>query len=164
MRRMIPLFAALLAAAQVPAPRVMRPAPEQPLPFSHRTHISVAKLECKQCHTMPDPGDFAELPVTSTCMACHISVKKDSPHIQKLTAFHKGAGKVAWLPVYRIPDYVMFSHRKHVTAGATCQTCHGPVEERDVMRREKDISMAACMSCHKEKGASNACDFCHDPK
>jgi len=32
-------------------------APEQPLPFSHKTHAGTMKVACKMCHTNPDPGE-----------------------------------------------------------------------------------------------------------
>ena len=42
-----------------PAGKKFVPAPvAQPLPYSHKTHIA-AGLQCKNCHEMPEPGDFA---------------------------------------------------------------------------------------------------------
>lgn len=157
------LLAAVLSA-QVPAPKYERPAPEQPLPFSHKKHAT-AGLACKQCHPMPDPGDFATLPPTGICMNCHQEVKKDSPHIAKLAAHHAGNQKISWVRVYRIPDYVFFNHQKHnAVEGVSCETCHGPVAERDTLRREKDIGMQACMDCHRAKAAKNDCTLCHDQR
>jgi hypothetical protein len=153
-------------AAQ-PAPKKFVPQPiEQPLPFSHKTHISVAKLDCKSCHEIPDPGDFAGIPATAKCMTCHAAIQKESPHIQRLAAWDQKKEPVPWKRVYRIADYVYFSHREHLASGkATCQTCHGPVQERDVLARERDItSMAACMDCHREHSAPLTCDYCHEQR
>jgi hypothetical protein len=97
-------------------------------------------------------------------MACHATVKKDSPHIQKLAASAKEGNALEWVRVYQIPSYVFFSHRAHVEAGAKCETCHGPVAERDVITKEVDISMGACMDCHRKTKASNDCRFCHDER
>ncbi|MGH9660594.1 MAG: cytochrome c3 family protein, partial [Bryobacteraceae bacterium] len=142
-------------AAQAPPPST-RPAPVQPIPYSHKQHIA-AGLQCRNCHEIPEPGDFAGIPATSKCMTCHTVVKKDSPAIEKLAAYHRDGRPVPWARVYRIPDYVFFSHKEHLArSGATCETCHGPVAERDVMRREKDISMQGCMECHRTKSASLA--------
>lgn len=164
-RALLALAATIAGLAQVPAPRVQRPAPEQPLPFSHRVHVGSAGMKCEQCHPMPDPGDFAMLPPTSLCMSCHRTVKKDSAYIVKLAAADAEGRKIRWVPVYRIPDYVSFNHKQHVAVeGVTCETCHGPVAERDMLRREKDISMQACMECHRIKGASNDCLLCHDQR
>ncbi len=153
----------LMAAAQAP-PKYIPPPPVQPLPFSHRLHAA-AGLDCKHCHEMPEPGEFATLPATAKCMACHSAVKKDSPHIQRLGEHHQKGEPVPWKRVYRIPDYVFFSHKEHLArAKATCETCHGPVREREVLRKEKETSMAACMDCHRAAGASNECTFCHDQR
>ena len=122
-------------------------------------------LECKNCHEMPDPDDDMGLPATAKCMACHATIKKDSPSIQKLAQFAKDGQPVPWVRVYRLPDFVDFSHKVHLTqAKAKCEDCHGPVRESDVIRKETDTSMAACMDCHRANGASVACNYCHDPR
>lgn len=169
--RSILLTAAAAAAAmaalysqQPPETRFLRAAPEQPIPFSHKLHASKG-LACKQCHPVPGPGDFATIPKTAFCMGCHSAVKTGSPHIAKLAQFHAENKRVPWVPVYRVPDWVSFNHKKHIGAeGVTCQTCHGPVQEREALRRERDVSMGACMDCHRAKGASNECLLCHDQR
>lgn len=151
-----------VTGTQAPATRVP-PAPEQPLPYSHKRHLAMVP-DCKMCHAMPAPGDAAALPATATCMACHTQVKTDSPAIQRLAEYHKTGEPVPWKRVYRLPDYVFFSHQTHVTKGVvTCEACHGPVQDMEVMQRVKDISMAACVECHKEKAAPTGCTACHDP-
>lgn len=163
------LFACLLSA-QAPGPQLpdikyARRPPDQPLPFSHKQHAGTNRTPCKQCHPMPDPGDYMELPATSVCMGCHTAVKTDSPHIKALTAAHAESRKMEWKPVYKIPDYVFFNHKKHnALTGVNCESCHGPVKEREVLRREKEISMQACMDCHRQMQAKNDCRFCHDPR
>jgi hypothetical protein len=153
------------ALAQPPEPKVMRPAPQQPVAYSHKLHAGTLKLQCTQCHTMPGDGDFATIPAVDKCMACHKTVKKESPEIAKLAAAAAKGEAIEWARVYKIPDYVSFNHKKHVSVeGVTCETCHGPVKEREVMRRERDISMAACMDCHRTKGASVNCSLCHDER
>jgi hypothetical protein len=157
------VFAAVLAASGQ-TPTYMPPAPEQPLPFSHKLHVSKG-LDCKGCHTMPEPGDHATFPATARCMACHVEIKKDSESIQKLAGYHKKQEAIPWKRVYRVPDYVAFSHKVHETkAKATCEICHGPVRDRDVIRKEKETSMASCMDCHKASAVSIACDYCHEPR
>ena len=155
---------ASMAAFQLPTPKYLPPPPAQPLPFSHRHHLALG-LECKNCHEMPEPGDFAGLPSTSRCMSCHVEIKKEAGSIQRLGEYHKEGKPVPWARVYRIPDYVFFSHKEHVTrAKAACEACHGPVREREVLRKEKDISMAGCMECHRASNASLACDYCHEQR
>jgi hypothetical protein len=64
--------------------------------------------------------------------------------------------------IYQIPSYVAFSHKTHLETGAKCVKCHGDVAQRDVLTKEGDISMGACMTCHRENKASNDCGFCHE--
>lgn len=134
--------------------------PEQPIPYSHKTHVALG-LKCAGCHTMPDPGELMTFPAESTCMSCHKAVKKESPHIGKLAAFARDRKPVPWERVYRIPSYVFFSHKAHLETGASCEKCHGNVAERDRLAKEGDISMGACMDCHRANKASNDCTFCH---
>jgi hypothetical protein len=152
-------------AQQLPDARNMPPAPVQPIPYSHKLHAGQLKIECTQCHTMPGDGDFATLPETAKCMTCHQTVKKESPEIAKLAVASAAGTPIEWKPVYKIADYVWFNHKKHVAVqGVTCESCHGQVKEREVLRREKDLSMQACMECHRAKGASADCTTCHEQR
>jgi len=137
--------------------------PLQPIPYSHKQHIALG-LRCANCHEMPEPGEMMGIPAAAKCMTCHQSVKKDSPAIQKLAAFAANKQPVPWLRVYQIPSYVAFSHKAHLDSGATCETCHGKVRERDRLFRETDISMGGCMSCHRANRASLDCTFCHEQR
>ena len=139
-------------------------APEQPLPFSHKTHAGALKLACRLCHTNPDPGATEGIPPAGTCMQCHSTIKTGSPAIQKLAAYSHDQKPIPWVRVYEIPDYVNFSHRTHIAAGNTCEDCHGKVTESDRLSREKDISMTGCLLCHQAKNAGTGCTFCHDPQ
>ena len=55
--------------------------------------------------------------------------------------------------VYALPDFVYFSHQKHINAGVECAVCHGPVQDRDQLWQEKEVSMVACVDCHKLRKA-----------
>ena len=136
---------------------------EQPLPYSHKTHVALG-LQCRDCHAIADPGYLAGYPAEATCMACHSAIKADSPHIEQLARYSAEGSPVPWKRVYRVPDYVWFSHASHVVdASVECETCHGPVAQREVLFQEKPTTMAACMKCHAQYNAPNDCDLCHDP-
>ena len=140
------------------------PAPvRQPLPFSHKTHAGVG-LKCADCHASPDPGELMTFPATAKCMSCHMLIAKDKPAIVQLAAHARAKSPVPWVRVYQIPSYVFFSHRVHMESGAKCESCHGPVAEREVLAKEKDISMGACMTCHRQNKASLDCNYCHDAR
>lgn len=132
----------------------------QPVAFSHKRHASVG-LECLDCHKGARTKARAGVPETETCMLCH-TVKVESPEIAKLRRFHESGEEIPWVRVYGVPDFVFFHHGNHVSAGVECARCHGPVAERDVLAQEVSTRMGACMSCHKDRGVSNECYFCHE--
>jgi Cytochrome c7 and related cytochrome c/Cytochrome c3 len=139
-------------------------AEDQPIPFSHKQHTK-AGIKCQDCHTLKKPGFAAGIPGEQTCMGCHATIKKDSEAIQKLAGYAKAKKSVPWVRLYRLPDYVWFSHAvHHQEANIACEICHGPVAEREVMSKEKPITMVACMECHKQNKAPNGCTVCHDTR
>ena len=93
-----------------------------------------------------------------------LDVRLVLPAIQKLAAFADRKEPVPWVRVYQIPGYVFFSHKEHLATGATCETCHGRVPERERLFRETDISMGGCMNCHRANRASLDCTFCHEQR
>ncbi len=137
--------------------------PEQPIAYSHKSHLSMG-LQCKNCHENKDPGEAMGIPVTAKCMACHQSVKKDSPQITKLAEFHASNRPVPWQRVYQLPGFVFFSHKTHLQIGAECKTCHGEVAQRDRLFKEVGIAMGDCMECHRKNKASNDCMYCHEQR
>ncbi len=154
------VFSILVVAAQTQQQPL--PGPVQPIPFSHKLHVGANNLKCATCHKNPDPGEKMGLASAALCMQCHSDVKTDSPAIQKLAEYAKDKREIKWRRVYEIPSYVFFSHRSHLTAGATCTTCHGEVKELEQMYKTKEINMASCMNCHAENKASTDCTFCHE--
>ena len=150
------IFATALAqTAKSPEP------PVQPLPFSHKAHLKQG-LECLGCHTNPDPGEKMGFSSTTQCMACHEDVAADKPAIKELARFHRNREAVPWIRIYQNPDWVWFSHRAHIEAGAKCDRCHGAVAQRDALWKEVPLTMESCMKCHRENNASNACNYCHE--
>ncbi|HUJ75935.1 MAG TPA: hypothetical protein VL359_13820, partial [bacterium] len=75
----------------------------------------------------------------------------------KVAKFWETQTPIPWVKIHDIPDFVRFTHEKHVNAhnelfpnGVSCQTCHGPVETEDVVRKvDPDFGMMGwCLSCH----------------
>jgi hypothetical protein len=136
--------------------------PVQPLPYSHRKHISFG-MKCKDCHTNPDPGSQMSFPPTELCMNCHITIAKEKPAIKKLAEFAKSKQRIPWVRVYAVPSFVYWSHRTHLEADLKCETCHGPVEQMDMVAQVTNVTtMAGCVKCHLEKEASTGCQTCHE--
>ncbi len=60
-------------------------------------------------------------------------------------------GPIEWVRVHNLPDHVYYNHSQHVEVGGLeCQTCHGPVEEMDVLRQYAPLSMGWCVNCHRQ--------------
>ena len=134
----------------------------QPLPFSHRSHTQLG-LKCSVCHTIKGRGHSAGFPSLLVCLSCHRSGKGETSPIGILLEGYARRGEtIPWVRVYKIPDFVFFSHKEHLTTGATCRVCHGPVELRERIVKEIPTSMKFCMDCHESQGASVACHFCHE--
>lgn len=175
----IVLAGSLAARAQGPAPAQGQPAapgvapgtssvrpaaPVQPLPYSHKTHVALG-LPCRGCHVNPDQGALMTYPPASACMTCHATVAADRPAIQKLAALESSGTPVPWVRVYRLPDYVYWSHATHIQTDITCEQCHGPVAQRDVLAQETNIvTMLGCVTCHNKRQVFTDCGDCHAPR
>ncbi len=60
-------------------------------------------------------------------------------------------GPIEWVRIHNLPDHVYFNHAQHVVAGGVeCQTCHGKVEEMDVVAQHAPLSMGWCINCHRQ--------------
>ncbi len=60
-------------------------------------------------------------------------------------------GPIEWIRIHNLPDHVYFNHEQHVTIGKVeCQTCHGTVEEMDVLYQASPMSMGWCINCHRQ--------------
>ena len=164
------VFVASLAA-QVTPPQTAKslvpdnpsehPAPAQPIPYSHKKHLAFG-LECKACHTNPEPGKLMTFPDTGKCMQCHVTVAKDKPAIQKLASYAKSKQAIPWARVYTVLPGVAWSHRPHLQAGVSCETCHGQVREMEQMSEVTSVTtMSVCLNCHEMNHAKTACDTCH---
>jgi hypothetical protein len=155
--------AANTAAAKLEVPENIseHAAPAQPLPFSHKTHVTRG-LQCRQCHTNPEPGNQMTFPAVATCMGCHNNIAKDRPAIMKLAELAKSSQPVAWVRVYQVTPGVNWTHRKHLQAGLQCVNCHGQVGQLDQMAETTAVtSMASCISCHQAHDAPTVCQTCH---
>ncbi len=137
------------------------PAPVQPLPYSHKTHLN-SGLVCELCHVNPDPGILMTFPPGETCVLCHQNKSGDRSIFLELQAYSDSAQEIPWKRVYTITPGVSWSHRAHLEAGVECGACHGEVSEMKIMYESKaTVAMASCISCHQASAAPVACVVCH---
>lgn len=149
--------------------------PVQEIHYSHRIHAGDNGIDCKYCHSSARVSKHSGIPSLNICMNCHKSIyevaestatpeySKDfyDGEIKKLytavgwdDAEQKYTGKtkpVKWTRIHNLPDFAYFNHSQHVTvAGVECQTCHGPVEEMEIMYQYAPLTMGWCINCHRE--------------
>jgi hypothetical protein len=62
---------------------------------------------------------------------------------------NKEVKPIEWVKVNRLPDFVYFNHSAHVTRGIGCVSCHGRVDQMDVVYQQETLSMGWCITCHR---------------
>ena len=151
-------------------------APVQPIAFSHKLHAGDMQISCLYCHAGAETSRHAGIPALNVCMNCHLKVTASSAEQQKAQPAEskelrklydslalddvlgpieeKTAKPVVWQRVHRLPDFVYFDHRAHITAAVRCQHCHGPVETMDRLRQVETLAMGWCVNCHRDVNRS----------
>jgi cytochrome c553 len=131
-------------------------APAQPIKFSHAVHAGQNKTDCNYCHYTARTSKTAGIPPGSVCLNCHFLVRNGTrsgaTEIAKVLGALDEKRAVQWVRIYRLPDFVFFSHEQHVSAGGiTCDACHGNVKEMNRLYQVPDLSMGWCINCHKTR-------------
>lgn len=131
-------------------------APVQPVPFSHALHAGKLGMDCKFCHTTVDKAAFAAIPATQTCMDCHTKIKPYNPAEPEVNKVMKPlyeswvTGKpIQWVKIHDLPEYSYFNHASHVTKGVSCVSCHGRIDQMEVVYQKEPLSMSWCLDCHR---------------
>jgi hypothetical protein len=149
------------AKFKVPDNPSPHPAPEQPIPYSHKQHLAFG-LKCQECHVNPEPGKLMTFPDTAKCMQCHVTIAKDKPSIQKIAQYAASNQQIPWVRVYKVIPGVNWTHRAHLAAGVKCETCHGEVSQISAMSEVTSVvTMYSCLTCHEMNHAKTACETCH---
>ena len=150
--------------------------PIQPIHYSHKIHAGANQIECKYCHSSARVSKHSGIPSLNVCMNCHQNIAEYNgeedlengytkefytKEIKKLYAavgwdeenqvYTGNSEPVKWIRIHNLPDFVYFNHAQHVMVGKVeCQTCHGPVEEMEVMYQYSPLTMGWCINCHRE--------------
>ncbi|WP_100614105.1 cytochrome c3 family protein [Confluentibacter citreus] len=147
--------------------------PVQPIHFSHKIHAGDNGIDCKYCHSSARVSKHSGIPSLNVCMNCHKSIYEyngeTSPEYSKefydgeIKKLYAAAGwddaaqsytgnsqPVKWVRIHNLPDFVYFNHSQHVTvAGLECQTCHGPIQEMEIVEQFSPLTMGWCIDCHR---------------
>lgn len=124
--------------------------PTQPVAFDHSLHVEQLGMDCRYCHTYVDRSQHSNIPATSTCMNCHSMVAKDSDALSLVRESYATGEPIPWVRIHKTPDYVYFNHSVHVNRGVSCVSCHGKVNEMEVVAHSESLSMGFCLDCHRE--------------
>ena len=139
--------------------------PKQPIAFSHKIHAGQYEIDCKYCHTGALKGKQANIPSPNICMNCHTQIRTGTNtgegEIAKIysaigydvaTGSYTGKQKpIEWVRIHNLPDLAYFNHSQHVNVGGIeCQTCHGPIQEMDVVKQFSRLTMGWCIDCHRK--------------
>ena len=132
-------------------------APAQPIAFSHALHAGQYEIACQYCHTGVEIGKSANIPSANICMNCHTHIQNVggkegiSPEIQKIYNAVDKNQPIEWVRVHNLPDLAYFNHAQHVAVGGVeCQTCHGPIQEMEVVGQHSSLTMGWCIDCHRQ--------------
>ena len=138
-------------------------------------------IPCVYCHTMPYKGRHSTLPSTAVCMNCHSTVGLNREWVLRMKEYWDRGEPIPWVKVHDLPDFVYFDHSAHLNAKTTsgefklprvhdvgkamppCQTCHGKVDQMDIVSVQQNFNMQWCIDCHRkpEMKASTDCIACH---
>ena len=130
--------------------------PTQPIAFSHKVHAGQYEIDCNYCHTGVNISKSANIPSVNICMNCHNAINTDKPEIQKILTAYEENRPIEWVRVHNLPDLAYFNHKQHVAVGGLdCATCHGPIEEMDVVYQYSELTMGWCINCHRETEVSS---------
>ena len=138
-------------------------AQQQPIAYSHKKHIALG-LQCLDCHSMADIGPAATIPSVNKCMLCHAIVAADKPEIKKLADYAaKGRRNslAACLRLHPPGTREIQSRRRTSSAKVDCATCHGDMTQATTAQKLVNHNMGTCLTCHRQKGASQDCATCH---
>jgi hypothetical protein len=124
-------------------------APQQPIPFSHKHHVTDDGIDCRYCHTSVETSSFAGMPDTKTCMNCHAQILAQSPALAPVRESFQTGVPIVWTRVNNLPDYVYFDHSIHVQKGVGCASCHGQVEDMPATAKAESLQMQFCINCHR---------------
>ena len=140
------LLAELNRSDYVTQANVVRP---QPVPFSHKHHVSGLGIDCRYCHTAVEQSAFAGIPSTSTCMNCHSQIWTNSPMLEPVRESYRTGQPLRWNRVHNLAEFAYFNHSIHVNKGVGCATCHGPVDQMPLIAQQESLLMEWCLDCHR---------------
>jgi hypothetical protein len=125
-------------------------AKDQPVPFSHKHHVTDDGIDCRYCHTSVETSSFAGLPATETCMSCHSQIWTNATLLEPVRASFRTGQSLAWTRIHDLPEFVYFNHSIHINKGIGCASCHGRVDQMPLTFKVNTLYMNWCLECHRD--------------
>jgi Cytochrome c7 and related cytochrome c/Class III cytochrome C family len=125
-------------------------AKDQPVPFSHKHHVTDDGIDCRYCHTSVETSSFAGLPATETCMSCHSQIWTNATLLEPVRASFRTGQSLAWTRIHDLPEFVYFNHSIHINKGIGCASCHGRVDLMPLTFKVNTLYMNWCLECHRD--------------
>ena len=169
-------LALALALGWLAFPRLLYARAEQPLRFSHKTHVSdKTGFGCADCHPLGEDGRFAGIPRLDNCAGCHAEPQGDSAEEKRLVEELREAGPRDPLARLRAPARERplpargprQARRARVRALPRRRTGRATRSRRRRRTASPDTAgssrrMSECEGCHAEhQRERTACLACH---
>jgi len=122
---------------------------DQPVPFSHKHHVTDDGIDCRYCHTSVETSAVAGVPATEVCMSCHSQIWSNAEILEPVRASYRSGESLEWTRVHDLPDFVYFNHSIHINKGIGCASCHRRVDQMPLMYKENTLYMNWCITCHR---------------
>src|SRR3954471_2876723 len=78
---------------------------QQPVPFSHKHHVSECGIDCRYCHTSVESSSFGGIPPTHTSRPCHSDFGVQTPTWDRVRPIFKKKKPMEWNRVHDLPDF-----------------------------------------------------------
>ena len=109
----------------------------------------LAVLPIREDGSLVEVSEHANVPSTQTCMNCHSQIRTESVNLLPVRESWATGEPVQWVRVHHLPDYAQFPHAPHVNVGVGCESCHGRVDQMEVVQVAEPLSMGWCLDCHR---------------
>jgi len=124
-------------------------AKDQPVPFSHKHHVTDDGIDCRYCHTSVETSAVAGVPATEICMSCHSQIWSEAVLLEPVRTSYRTGESLAWTRIHDLPDFLYFNHSIHVNKGIGCASCHGRVDLMPLTHKVNTLYMNWCVDCHR---------------
>jgi len=83
-------------------------------------------------------------------MSCHSQIATYSELLEPVRTSYATGVPLEWNKVHDLAEHVYFRHQTHVNNGVACETCHGDVNQMQLVWQQETMTMAWCLECHEQ--------------